>query len=305
MLIALWASLALAEPPPSRPEHGGTTALKRPALCEHLATQGPTAFKVPGRKPDSQVPFELFLGHASHSLIAYIYRTRHPTDTIYYNITNIKTILSEGGIGDWLLLTEKQCQLRPDITNATTQKVFEIKPSNEEGLEDGIKALQTYLLALNQTVLPTEAFSAGVRFDGEVLIHFAQGQHIWRLEWCTNTPGVTQYHWTRSKENIDSPEVAYNEAQWVEISEQELKKYGGWVSQAVEGMVERRERLATFSEAVGLAIDIVGKAAMVFIANAATQERSITPQAGAKVLPFPSKPSAPAPPLSLPRASGL
>ena len=304
MLIVLWASGALAEPPPSGPEPGDTTALKRPALCEHLATQGPTAFKVPGRKPDSQVPWELFIGHASHSLIAYIYGTRYPTDEVYYNTTNIKTILEKKNIGDWSLLTEKQCQLRPDITNTTVRRVFEIKPASDEGLQDGIKALQTYLLALNQTVLPSKVFSAGMRFDGEVLIQFARGQYIWRLEWCTNTPGVTQYDWTRSKERIDSAEMAYHEAQWVEISEQELKEYGGWVSQAVEGMVERRERLSTFSGAVGLAIDIVGKAALVFITTAVPQERGI-PQAGAKVLPFPSRPSEPPTPLPLPRASGL
>jgi hypothetical protein len=150
----------------------------------------------------------------------------------------------------------------------------------------------------------TNRFSGGKNFEGEVLIHFAQGQHIWRLEWCTTTPGVTQYRWTRSQERFDSNAAAYQAKQWAEVSEQELKQYGGWVAQAVEEGVDRRERLATISGAIGVAIDIVGTVAMIVISTATSGERSTTQQGG-RVLPFPSKPSPTAPPVQLPKASGM
>lgn len=38
-----------------------------------------------------------------------------------------------------------------------------------------------------------------MNFKGEILIRFAQGQYIWRLEWKTTEPGVVQYRWTRSR----------------------------------------------------------------------------------------------------------
>jgi hypothetical protein len=286
VLITAAAGLAHAEPPVPRP------------------TQTLQGCKVPGRKSGSLIPWELFLGNASHRLIAYIYGTRYPANKVYYNKDTIKNILRERGIGDWSLLPKHERELRPDITDTTTQEVFEIKPQGEKGLRDGIQEVQTYLSALNRTATLADRFSAGKGFDGETLIQFAQGQYIWRLEWCTTTPGVTQYHWTRSQERLDSNSAAYQAEQWVEISEQELKQYGGWVAQAVEGMLDRRERLATLSGAVGVAIDIVGEVAMIAISTALPAERG-TSQAGGKVIPFPSKPLSASPPIQLPAASGM
>ena len=157
---------------------------------------------------------------------------------------------------------------------------------------------------MNRTLTPTNGFSAGKSFDGEILIQFAQGQHIWRLEWCTTTPGVTQYRWTRSQERLNSNAAAFHAGQWVELSEQELKKYGGWVAQAVEGMVDRRERLATLSGAIGVAIDLVGEVAVLVISTATASERGASPQGG-KVLHFPAKPSPNAAPVQFPKASGM
>ncbi|KFA94807.1 hypothetical protein Q664_00090 [Archangium violaceum Cb vi76] len=195
--------------------------------------------------------------------------------------------------------------MRPDITDAGTSTIFEVKPHNEKGLQDGIQKIQTYLLALNRTIMtPARRFSGGKTFEGEILIHFAQGQYIWRLEWCTTTPGVTQYRWTHSKERFDSNAAAYQAGQWVEISEQELKQYGGWVAQAAEGMIDRRERVATLSSTVGTAIDIIGEVAMIVISTATSSDRG-TAQPGGKVLPFSSKPSPSASPARLPKASGM
>jgi hypothetical protein len=91
---------------------------------------------------------------------------------------------------------------------------------------------------------------------------------------------------------------------YMEISEQELKRYGGWVAQKVEEGVDRREGLATLSEAIGVAIDIVGEVAMIVISTAMSGERGAA-QPGGKLLPFPSKPSPMAPPVQLPKASGM
>jgi hypothetical protein len=305
VLVTAWAGLASAEPPGHPSPPGNTASGSRPSVCENLSTQALQGYKVPGRKPDSQVPWELFLGNASHRFIAYIYRTRHPTNKVYYNKDTIKRILAEEGLGDWSLLSEEELTLRPDITDTNAARIFEVKPHNERGLQEGIQKVQTYLHALNRTIMtPARRFSGGKSFEGEILIHFAQGQYIWRLEWCTTTPGVTQYRWTHSKERFNSNVAAYQAGQWVEIPEQELKQYGGWVAQAVEDMVDRRERIATLSGAVGVAIDIVGEVAMIVISTATPGERG-TGQPGAKLLPFPSKPAPTAPPARLSKASGM
>lgn len=304
-LVMAWAGLASAAPPvpPSPPEN--TAPGSRPSVCENLSTQSLQGYKVPGRKPGSQVPWELFLGNASHRLIAYIYVTRYPTNNVYSNNTNIKTILEDTGLGDWSLLSENERAMRPDITDTGALYLFEIKPHHEKGLQEGLQKLQTYLLALNRTIMtPGNRFSGGKNFEGEILIQFAQGQYIWRLEWCTTTPGITQYRWTRSHERFDSSAAAYQSNQWVEISEQELKWHGGWVAQVVEGIVERRERIATLSGAIGIAIDIIGHVAMSVISSSTSGERG-TAQPGEKILSFPSKPSPTAPPVQLPKASGM
>lgn len=304
VLVTALAGLASAEPSAPVPPTNGPPPGSRPSICERLSAQALQGYKVPGRKPDSQVPYELFLGNASHVLMAYIYGTRHPENRVYYNTTSINAILRGLGIGDWSLLSDKEGRMRPDITDSSTRELFEIKPYHEKGLQEGILEVKTYLFALNRTLLPKQVFSAGRGFEGEILIQFAQGQYIWRLEWCTTAPGVTQYRWTRSQDRFDSNAAAFQAAQWVEISEQELKQYGGWVSQAVEGMVDRRERLATLSGIIGAAIDVVGEVAMVVISTAMPGERGAT-QPGGKVLPFSSKPSTGVPSVPLPKASGM
>jgi hypothetical protein len=303
VLVTALAGLASAEPSAPVPPNSTAPGSRSP-ICERLSAEARQGYKVPGRKPDSQMPFELFLGNASHRLIAYTYGTRFPTNRVYYNSRNIQRILRNEGIGDWSLLTETEREMRPDITDASAQEVFEIKPYHEKGLKEGIHEVKTYLLALNRTLLPKDVFSAGRGFEGETLIQFAQGQYIWHLEWCTTTPGVTQYRWTRSQERFDSCAAAAQVDRWVEISEQELKQYGGWVAQAVEGMVDRRERLTTFSGAIGVAIDVVGEVAIVVISTAMSGDRGAA-QPGGKLLPFPSKSPPGTPPVQLPKASGM
>ena len=189
-------------------------------------------------------------------------------------------------------------------TDISARNVFEIKPQGEQGLQEGLWEIQEYLLALNRTLTPATGFSAGKSFEGEILIQFSKGQYIWHLEWCTTAPGVTQYRWTRSQERLNSNAAAYQAGQWVEISEQELKQFGGWVARSVEGMVDRRERLATLSGTIGVAIDLAGEAAMTLIFTVMSGDRGASQQGG-KVLPFPSNPLPTTSPVRMPRASGM
>lgn len=268
VMLGLWVMAAgcaagvrpvmrLGEPSPAS-LLGGSPTTSGEAVVEPLRR-----FSVPGRAPDSEKPWELFLGSAAHRLIAYMYGLEHPGNIILYNEATLSRILDAARVGDKLRLPDNEKDLRPDITNVTLRDVFEVKPWNERGLVEGRQQIQMYLNALNRTVPPTSiGFSPGANFHGDVLIRFAHGQHIWRLTWQTTEPGVVQYRWTRSQERFESEAAAYQAVQWVAITEEEMKQYGGWVSQAVEGMVSRRERLATFSGAVGVVIDVIGNVAV-------------------------------------------
>lgn len=278
-----------------------------PASGSGLPVQG---YSVPGRKPGSEMPWELFLGNAAHRLIAYIYGVNHPQSQVFYNSKTLFEILADTGLGNPALLSQHERNLRPDITDVTLPTVFEIKPQTDTGRQEGRKKVQTYLSALNRIVQPSRHFLPGTNFQGEILIRFAQGRHIWRLEWQTTEPGVVQYRWTRSRESFLSEREAHQAGQWVELTEQEMRKYGGWVAQAVEGMVSRRERLATFSGAVGMVIEFVGNAAVgvfsgILLGRGGANKKSQQPpgQGGGKVIPLPARPS-PTPPVKLPAASG-
>lgn len=123
---------------------------------------------------------------------------------------------------------------------------------------------------------------------------------------------MVQYRWNRSQQRFESEAAAHDAGQWVELTEPELRQYGGWVSQAIDGMVTRRERLATFSGAVGIVIDGIGTAAVGFFSGAISglmraspgaQQPPMQPpaQGGGHVIPFPS----PTPQVPLPAASGM
>ncbi|HEX5750227.1 MAG TPA: hypothetical protein VFZ09_28610 [Archangium sp.] len=260
------------------------------------------------------MPWEFFLGNASHRLIAYMYKVRYPTRRTFHNKETLLNVIRTERLGDWTLLSEAERKLRPDIMDLTMWSVFEIKPCHERGLQEGLQQVGAYLATLNRIATPAARFSGGRDFQGEVLVQFDRGVHIWRLEWRTTTPGVTLYRWTRSRERLDSVTAAYQAQQWLEISGEELKQYGGWVGQAVEDMVERRERLASFSGAVGVAIDFIGTAAVLIFSSTSSGSGASSPRAGqptqappspgGKVLPFPSKPPPSATPVR-PAAGGM
>jgi hypothetical protein len=269
-------------------------------------------YNVPGRSPDSQMPWEFFLGNASHRLIAYMYGINHPDSRAYYNTKSLKFILDETRVGDASLLLQNEREMRPDITDATLRSLFEIKPWGEQALREGREEAREYLAALNRTLLTGRRFMGGTDFHGEILIRFAGGQYIWRLEWRTPEPGVVQYKWTRSQQRFESEAAAYDAGKWVDLTVEELRQYGGWVSQAVEGMVSWRETLATVSGAVGMVIDVVGGVATTVLwgsilgqMGAGTGARQPPAQGGGQVIPFPARPPPTAPPAQVPAAAGM
>ncbi|HSP79998.1 MAG TPA: hypothetical protein VLQ93_15825 [Myxococcaceae bacterium] len=151
---------AAAAPPPSVDEVGSHLR-SRPSVCGDVTHDNAQGYKVPGRKPGSRLPWEFFLGNASHRLLGYIYSSRHPAHRVFYNKYSIKSILKETGIGDWSRLPANELDIRPDITNATLRRTFEVKPFGEQGLAQGLQEVEIYLQALNRTVPPTERFLGG------------------------------------------------------------------------------------------------------------------------------------------------
>jgi hypothetical protein len=269
-------------------------------------------YNVPGRNPNSEMPWELFLGNASHRVIAFMYKANHPDIRAYYNTKPIKAILEETGIGDTSRLLPNERKICPDITDITSRRLFEIKPWSEQGLLEGREMARIYLAALNRTILVGSRFTGGTDFHGEILIRFARGQYIWRLEWRTAEPGVVQYKWTRSQQRFESEVAAYEAGQWGALTEQELRQYGGWVAQAIDGMVGRREQLAAISGTVGIVIDVVGEAATAVFAGAifgrmgsGTGAQQPPTQRGGQVIRFPARPPPADPPTRVPAAAGM
>jgi hypothetical protein len=123
---------------------------------------------------------------------------------------------------------------------------------------------------------------------------------------------VVQYRWTRSQKPFDSEAAAYKAAQWVDLTVEELRQYGGWVEKAVEGMISRREKLATVSGTVGMVIDLIGGVATTILWGAilgqmgsGTGAQPPSAQGGGQVIPFPARPPPPAPPAQVPAAAGM
>ncbi|MFE8596190.1 hypothetical protein [Archangium violaceum] len=80
----------------------------------------------------------------------------------------------------------------------------------------------------------------------------------------------------------------------------------------MEDMISRREKLATFSGAMGLVIDLVGNAAKVVLwsallgqMNSGLGAQQPPAQGGGQVIPFPTRPPAMEPPRQVPAAASM
>lgn len=59
-------------------------------------------YVVPGRSSGSRMPWEFFLGHAAHRLIAYAYGVNHVGNKVFYNTATIGDIVVKSRIGRYL-----------------------------------------------------------------------------------------------------------------------------------------------------------------------------------------------------------
>lgn len=275
-------------------------------------------YTLPDRRANQ--PFSFFLGAAAHVAIAYHYHLRHQRHDTYFNVHTLGAILRRSGRGNPALLLPDERNLRPDITNATTREVFEIKPGLErsdetERREEGRQQLQGYLGGLNRAAPENRPFRAGDGFSGELGIRFASGVAAWRLRWETTEPGVVQYRWERLNPKEETPEgyrQAYEQNLWIEVPESELHQNAEAVFNATEQLVSNRLFIMRVQEFFGIAIDIVGITATSVLSAALSSQisaGSARPQAppqsgGGQVIPFPQRPAPQPPPVRLPAAVG-
>jgi hypothetical protein len=211
------------------------------APCSEPDSKIPLAYKAPGRKPGSKEPWALFLGDAAHEAITHVYGVYHPGNIVYYNSVNIRDIVRQERIGDDSRLQENERKLRPDITDISDRILFEVKPDNEEGLQEGRKQANQYLVALNRTIVSGDGFMGGTDFQGAILLQFERGLRVWRLEWHTPEPGVTLYRWKRSSGRHDTPKEAYLAKQWEDLPEEEIRWYKTVAEQVIEKVASGQE----------------------------------------------------------------
>jgi hypothetical protein len=145
----------------------------------------PPSSKFPGRKLDSKEPWGAFLGKAAHVAIGRQYSVQHPSNTVFLDTVSLSTIVESGRLGDPERLPEFVRRLRPDITDTRALVLFEIKPDNEEGREEGRAQAGRYLAALNGAVDPGKRLSGGTGFDGSLFLEFENGGALWQLSWRT------------------------------------------------------------------------------------------------------------------------
>jgi hypothetical protein len=215
----------------------------------------PPSFRLSGRKPDSKEPWRAFLGKAAHFAIGRQYRVQHPTNVIFLNTVNLFTIVKDGELGDPERLPEFVRRLRPDITDTRALVLFEIKPDNEEGREEGREQAGRYLAALNGSVEPDKKLAGGTGFDGSLFLEFENGGALWQLSWRTPEPGVTLYRWSyrRKKPHASWKERAAQKEE--ELPGEEAARRGEMAEQALWAAYEGGEFPSGIQGQVYLPVD--------------------------------------------------
>ena len=158
----------------------------------------PPSFKLPGRKPDSQEPWGAFLGKAAHWVIGFQYRLENHPNIVFLDYP-LSKIVREGKLGDAERLPEFLRLLRPDVTDTRALVLFEIKPDNEEGLQEARAQAARYLTVLNAAVAPGKQLQGGTDYAGSLFLEFEDGGALWQLSWRTPEPGITLYRWSYRK----------------------------------------------------------------------------------------------------------
>jgi hypothetical protein len=215
----------------------------------------PPAYKLPGRKPDSKEPWGAFLGKAAHFAIGSQYRVQHPASVVFLDPDNLSTIVGEGKLGNPKRLSKFVRLLRPDITDTDNLVLFEIKPDNEEGLEEGREQAGRYLAALNEAVNPDKKLKGGTSFEGSLFLEFENGGALWQLSWRTPEPGVTLYRWSyrREKSHASWKERAAQKEE--ALRREEAEQRGEMAEQAIRAAYEKGEWPSGFHGQVYLPVD--------------------------------------------------
>ena len=197
------------------------------------AHAGPSSLKLPGRKPDSTEPWGFFLGRAAHIVISRQYLLQYPTHGVFIDPTNLLDIVKAGKLGEPERLSRFVRFLRPDITDTRALALFEIKPDNEQGRQEGRVQAERYLAALNEAVDPDKKLVGGTGFEGSLFIEFENGGVLWQLSWRTPEPGVTLYRWSRRREK---PRTSWQERaaqKEEELSPEDIEQRGELAEQAI------------------------------------------------------------------------
>jgi hypothetical protein len=215
----------------------------------------PPVSRLPGRKPDSREPWGAFLGRAAHFVLGQQYRVEHPGHAVFLDTASLFIIVEEGKLGNAKRLSELVRRLRPDITDADALVLFEIKPDNAEGLQEGRAQAGRYLAALNEVAEPHKKLVGGTGFEGSLFLDFEEGGALWQLSWRTPEPGVTLYRWSYRRKK---PHTSWKEraAQKDEaLPSQEAEQHGAVAEQVLRAAYAQGEWPSDFEGHVYLPVD--------------------------------------------------
>jgi hypothetical protein len=149
---------------------------------------GPGEWDQPGNQPTSY-----YIGNTIHKAITAQYNAAHGNDTVYTNSTPVSTIAGTGHEGSG--------RLRPDIYNASTGDLYEIKSSNDAA--SAASDLSSKLIALKAAGLSAQP---GNSLDaGTYGVVPAPGGYA---EYMSPAPGVIIYSYHRGS-TVEKPAPNY------------------------------------------------------------------------------------------------
>lgn len=285
-------------------------------VIPQVPNEGYTTDGKPGNKP-----FQFHLGSSAHKIIATHYKMRQAEpNKVAMNFITIQTIVRNAQ-GKPDLVFPHEALLKPDIADwgQNGNVVFEIKPDRGNNLVEGQTIVAKYLAALNRGMVGKKPFTLGVGFHGNLGVMFADGLKRWNLTWRTASPGVILYklrqlgvsaqdqaiaeaikraqdegRWVdlTVKARIDKAyQEAYENDQWVEMTDAEMEPYAKQLEEAVDMIVKDRDLMLEMQDLANVPIDIVGRIATDIL----------TAELSRHLSPPKAKPPAKVPPGTVPR----
>ena len=148
-------------------------------------TPPPIRAFAPGKQP-----VRYYIGNDAHNAIADNYEAVRPSEYIYTNSIPVVTIAKDLR-GNLDLLRNADLLLRPDIFNATTHEIYEIKPSGSEAAAR--LQLLGYISALARAGIPAMPGGSGPGTAGTLS---APGGYY---QYWTPDPGIISYKWVTTR----------------------------------------------------------------------------------------------------------